>query len=77
MRVFCIALILYVIVISAILVVKPDRIYNKKTKQFRPFGTGPDSTLVPIWLIALLSAVISYTLSTILLSIPVLSLIHI
>ena len=73
MRVFCIALILYVIVISAILIVKPDRIYNKKTKQFRPFGTGPDSTLVPIWLIALLSAVISYTLSTILLSIPVIS----
>lgn len=73
MRVFCIALILYVIVISVILIIKPDRVYNKKTKQFRPFGTGPESTLVPIWLVALLSAVISYIVSTILLSIPFVS----
>lgn len=73
MRIFCIALILYIIVISVILIIKPDIVYNKKTKQYRPFGTGPESTLLPIWLVALLFAVVSYILSTILVSIPAIS----
>lgn len=73
MRIFCIALILYVIVISVILIIKPNIVYNKKTKQFRPFGSGPESTLLPIWIIALLSAVGSYILSIILVGIPAIS----
>ena len=57
MRVLCTALVLYLVSMTAVLVAKPDRLYDRKTRQYRPFGTAAGATLTPLWLVALLAAV--------------------
>ena len=43
-------------------VMKPDAIYDSKKKQFRQFGTGDSKTLLPIYVVGILMAVILYVL---------------
>ena len=70
MRVLWVALILYFVVMIGIVLVKPKLIYNHETKQYRPFGTAPGATLLPVWLLALVIAVGAYTITSISLSYP-------
>lgn len=70
MRVLCTALVLYLAAMAAVLVAKPDRLYDRKTRQYRPFGTAAGATLTPLWLVALLVAVGAYATASIALSYP-------
>ena len=70
MRVLCTALVLYLVAMTAVLVAKPDRLYDRKTRQYRPFGTAEGATLMPLWLVALLAAVGAYVIASIALSYP-------
>ena len=70
MRVLCTALFLYLVAMTAVLVAKPDRLYDRKTRQYRPFGTAAGATLTPLWLVALLAAVGAYATASIALSYP-------
>jgi hypothetical protein len=70
MRVLCTALVLYLVAMTAVLVAKPDRLYDHKTRQYRPFGTAAGATLTPLWLVALLAAVGAYATASIALSYP-------
>ena len=70
MRVLCTALVLYLVAMTAVLVAKPDRLYDRKTRQYRPFGTAAGATLTPLWLVALLAAVGAYATASIALSYP-------
>ena len=70
MRVLCTALVLYLVAMTAVLVAKPDRLYDRKTRQYRPFGTAAGATLTPLWLVALLVAVGAYATASIALSYP-------
>lgn len=70
MRVLCTALGLYLVAMTVVLVVKPDTVYNHKTRQYRTFGTTEGATLTPLWLVSILAAVGAYTVASIALSYP-------
>lgn len=70
MRTLCTALVLYLVAMTVVIVAKPDRVYNHKTRQYRPFGTAAGATLTPIWLVALLAAAGAYAVASIALSHP-------
>jgi hypothetical protein len=57
---------IYLIIISIVLYIKPKFIYNNKGK-LRPFGCGRNNTIFPLWLIILLTAFLSYYISQIIL----------
>lgn len=42
--------------------IKPSSMYNKDTNTYKPFGSGPNATLFPMWLCAFVVAVGSYVL---------------
>lgn len=46
---------------TIIIVIKPESIYNRKTHKYRQFGTAADATLIPIWLVAFIVAVATYS----------------
>ena len=55
-----ISIILFLIMFSIIHVTKPKLFYNKEG-GFRPFGVGyRHKTVVPIWILSILLAIISY-----------------
>lgn len=70
MRVLCTALGLYLVAMTMVLVVKPETVYNHKTRQYRTFGTTEGATLTPLWLVSILAAVGAYTVASIALSYP-------
>lgn len=51
---------LYLVITLIIWFVKPPITYNPQRKQFRPFGTGKHATLLPMWLLSMLIAVLAY-----------------
>ena len=55
-----VAIILFLVVFSIIHFMKPGFIYNEEG-GFRPFGVGyRHKTVVPIWLVAIFFAILSY-----------------
>jgi len=55
-----ISIALFLILFGAVHVLKPDFIYNPEG-GFRPFGVGyRHKTVVPIWLVAIFLAILSY-----------------
>lgn len=57
------ALILYVIVMALVVYLKPETMYDKDQKLYRPFGTGDGATMFPLWLCAIVVAIVVYVLT--------------
>ena len=56
-----IAVILYLLLISIIIYLKPRIIFTKDSRIKR-FGTGQNKTLYPFWLVAIIIGILSYYL---------------
>ena len=59
------ALAIYLVIVIVLVLTKP-KIFFKKDGTFRPFGTGPDKTPIPFWLVLLVSVIIAYYLANLL-----------
>lgn len=58
-----IVIFLFIILYSIIVFLKPEMIFNNKTECLRQFGVGyKNTTIVPLWLVSILFAIISYFL---------------
>lgn len=53
-------LIVFTIIILLIYIKKPNIIYDKKKKEYRQFGTKDGKTILPIYIVGILVAVILY-----------------
>ncbi|ARF09426.1 hypothetical protein Indivirus_1_49 [Indivirus ILV1] len=54
------AILFYIFLIIILLVVKPDIMYNNKTKKFKSFGCGKDQTFFAFPLVVLASVILFY-----------------
>jgi hypothetical protein len=54
------AILFYILFVIIILVIKPNSMYDHKTKKFKSFGCGEKQTLFAFPIVALSSAVIFY-----------------
>lgn len=54
------AILFYIFLVIILLVIKPNIMYNNKTKKFKSFGCGEDQTFFAFPLVALASIVILY-----------------
>lgn len=54
------AILVYIVIITILVVTKPDIMYNNKTKRFRSFGNSEDQTFFAFPLVALTSAILIY-----------------
>ncbi len=59
------ALTIYIVLVIIIVIIKP-KFFFKKDGQFKAFGTGPDRTAIPFWLVLLVFAIIAFYLSNLL-----------
>lgn len=57
---------IYLVVICIVIYIKPRFLYNKNGK-LKPFGCGKQNTILPLWMIILLVAFISYYLAQVIL----------
>ena len=56
-------LILFIVMYSIIVFLKPEMIFNNKSDCLRQFGVGyKNTTIVPLWLVSILFAIVSYFL---------------
>jgi hypothetical protein len=54
---------LFVSLYSIVNIVQPNFIYNHKQKTLRPFGVGyKNTTILSLWLVSILLAILSYFL---------------
>jgi len=53
---------IYIIIIILLVYLKPDFIYDKKTKKFRQFGTDKGNTIFSLPVLSILLAVVLYLL---------------
>lgn len=53
-------LMVFTIIMILIHIKKPDIIYDKKKKEYRQFGTSQGKTLLPIYIVGILIAIILY-----------------
>ncbi len=54
-------LVLYLSIYTLIIWIKPDMIYDQSKTQLRSFGVGyKHSTILPLWLVSILLALVSY-----------------
>ena len=61
MRVLCVTMVLYAVVMGAVVLARPRAVYDAKRRRYKPFGTGGGArTLVPLWAVGVLAAVILY-----------------
>ncbi len=52
---------LFIVMYSIIIIIKPGMIFNNRDNCLRPFGVGyKNTTIVPLWLISILFAIVSY-----------------
>lgn len=49
-------------IMALIYIIKPEAVYDRNKKEFRQFGTDDGKTLMPIYVIAILIAIILYVL---------------
>lgn len=55
------SLILFVTLYAIVNIIKPNFIYNHKQDTLRPFGVGyKNTTILSLWLVSILLAIISY-----------------
>jgi predicted MFS family arabinose efflux permease len=54
------SLLTYIFIIILLILYKPNIIYNKKSKKFKQFGVNKDSSLLPLPILSLLTAIIVY-----------------
>jgi quinol-cytochrome oxidoreductase complex cytochrome b subunit len=58
-----IVIFLFIILYSIIVFLKPEMIFNNKSDCLRQFGVGyKNTTIVPLWLVSILFAIVSYFL---------------
>ena len=62
------SLIIYLIVITIIIVLKPTHMFNDNG-SLKSFGSGKSKTLFPLWLLVFLGAFFSYYISHIIMCI--------
>lgn len=60
------ALIVYLLLIGILIYLNPKFFYNKD-KKLKTFGVGSNKTILPIWMMILLFAFISYYISALIL----------
>ena len=53
------ALVIYLAIVVMLVLLKPKFFFNKDG-TFKAFGTGPNKTPIPFWLVLLVSVIISY-----------------
>jgi len=53
-------IIIFTVIMGILFLTKPNLIYCSKTNQFRQFGTSQGKTLLPIYIVGILLAVILY-----------------
>ena len=52
---------LFIVLYGIIIIVKPGMIFNNRDNCLRHFGVGyKNTTIVPLWLISILFAIVSY-----------------
>ena len=56
------ALVIYLAFVIILVLAKP-KFFFKKDGNFKAFGTGPDKTPIPFWLVLLAAVLISYYLA--------------
>ena len=64
------AIVVYLALVIILVLTKP-KFFFKKNNQFKAFGTGPDKTVIPFWLVLLVIAILSYYLANLLILIKV------
>ena len=58
-----IVIFLFIILYTAVVYLKPEMIFNNRFDSLRQFGVGyKNTTIVPLWLVSILFAIISYFL---------------
>ena len=58
-----IVIFLFIILYTIVVFLKPEMIFNNKSECLRQFGVGyKNTTIVPLWLVSILFAIISYFL---------------
>lgn len=55
-------IIVFISIMTLLYIIKPDTLYDSEKKQFRQFGTDSDKTLLPIYVVGILLAIILYIL---------------
>ena len=53
-------IIIYIIIILALVIIKPNFVYCHKTKKFKPFGCNEGQTFLSLQIISVASAVLVY-----------------
>lgn len=54
-------IVVYIVLYSVIVYFKPEIIFNNISDCLRPFGVGyKNTTILPLWLISIILAIISY-----------------
>jgi hypothetical protein len=56
------SILVYLVIVILLVVTKP-KFFFKKNGEFKAFGTGADKTVIPFWLVILVSAIFSYYLA--------------
>ena len=60
-NVLFIIIVVYIILYSIIVKIRPSFIYDEKNGCFRQFGVGyKNTTILPLWLISIILAIVSY-----------------
>ena len=54
-----ISIIIYLFLAITIIISKPRIFYDNRNK-IKPFGTGPIKTILPLWLVLMIVAILSY-----------------
>ena len=58
-----IVIFIFIILYSIIVILKPEMIFNNRSDCLRQFGVGYKNTsIIPLWLISVLFAIVSYFL---------------
>ena len=52
----------YIIIICCLLYIKPSIIYDKKTKKYKQFGVNKGNSILPLPIIAIIIAILSYVI---------------
>jgi uncharacterized integral membrane protein len=54
------AIVSYIILILLLFILKPSTIYDHKNQRFKEFGTGESKTLLPLPVVAIILAILTY-----------------
>ena len=64
MHTLFIALLIYMLVMFFVVYTQPSIMYNHEIRAYKSFGTSRDSTLFPLWMCAVVSALTSYVIAS-------------